>query len=380
MGAEALWDVARAAGCVAESSGGAALDPEDGVGVSGFEQEFEVIADVGGALAEAGGFVDFAESLEFAFESLEGVDGAEIGIAACFQEVGAVDEFEAAEVAGADRERGEEELRTLTDGLGGALDGRGGDAFASEHGFGVAGQLVKAGVGEGNAKVLAGDVFELVGFVEDDGGGFGQDAGVGRSGGLLFDGEVGEEEVVVDDDDVALKGLATHLGDEALLPVGAGLAEADFAAGVEFMPEVGALGEVVDLGAIAGLGGALPLQDGVELRDFFEAGEQRIVAQGVEFLLADVVGAALHVADAEGAEEGFEEGDVLEEELFLKIFGSGGDDDALLVLSGPAERREEIREGFAGAGAGFDDEMAVVGEGLLDLLRHGVLAGAMFEG
>ena len=146
------------------------------------------------------------------------------------------------------------------------------------------------------------------------------------------------------------------------------------------MPEGGAFGEVVDLGAVAGFGGALPLQDGVELRDLFEAGEQGVVAQGVELLLADVVGAAFHVADAEGAEEGFEEGDVLEEELFLEVFGAGGDDDALLVLAGAAEGWEEVGEGFAGAGAGFDDEMAAVGEGLLDLLGHEVLAGAVLEG
>ena len=50
-----------------------------------------------------------------------------------------------------------------------------------------------------------------MGLVEDDDGGFGEDAGVGCAGGLLLDGEVGEEEVVVDDDDVGLEGLAAHL-------------------------------------------------------------------------------------------------------------------------------------------------------------------------
>ncbi len=70
----------------------------------------------------------------------------------------------------------------------------------------------------------------------------------------------------------------------------------------------------------------------------------------------------------------------LEEELLLEVFGAGGDDDALLVLAGAAEGWEEIGEGFAGAGAGFDDEVAVVGEGLLDLFGHEVLAGAVLEG
>jgi hypothetical protein len=44
----------RAGEAFADAAGGAALDPEDGVGVVGFEQELEVGADVGDALAQAG--------------------------------------------------------------------------------------------------------------------------------------------------------------------------------------------------------------------------------------------------------------------------------------------------------------------------------------
>ena len=188
--------------------------------------------------------------------------------------------------------------------------------------------------------------------------------------------------MVVDDDEVGLEALRRIWGDEAGLPVGAGLAEADLGAGVELVPERGGLGEVVDLGAVAGFGGAFPLEDGVELRDVVEAGEDGVVAEGVELLLAEVVGAALHIADAQWAgvgEDGFEEGEVLEIELFLQIFCAGGDDDALLLVAGTAERGQKVGEGFAGAGAGFDDEMAAVGEGLLDGLGHGVLAGAVLE-
>ena len=140
------------------------------------------------------------------------------------------------------------------------------------------------------------------------------------------------------------------------------------------------LGEGVDLGAVAGFSGALPGEDGVELRDFFEAVEEWVVAEGVELLLAEVVGAALHVADFERAEEGFEEGDVFEVELLLKIFGSGGDDDALFLLAGSLQGGKEVGEGFSGTGAGFDDEVTAVGEGLLDGFGHGVLAGAVLEG
>ena len=127
-------------------------------------------------------------------------------------------------------------------------------------------------------------------------------------------------------------------------------------------------------------GGLLPRGDGVELLDLFEAVEQRGVAQRVELVLAEIVAAALHVADLQRAEERFEEGDVLEEELLLQILGAGGDDDALLALAREAQGGQEVGEGLAGAGAGFDDEVALVVEGLLDGSGHLVLAGAVLEG
>ena len=327
---------AIAAGGVAEALGGAAFDPEDGVGVCGFKEELEVVANVGGALAEAGGFFDFAEAFKLPFEALEGVGGPDVGVAAGFEEVGALCEFEAAKMRGAYGQRAEEEAGTLAESGGGALDGGGAGVFGAEHGLGVAGELVETGVGEGDAEVVAGDVFQLVSFVEDDGGGFGEDAGVGSAAGLLLDAEVGEEKMVVDDDDVRLKRLAAHAGDETGLPVGAGLAETDLGTGVELVPKRRVLGKGVNLGSVAGFGGLFPLEDGAELRDFFEAVEDRVVAQSVELLAADIVRSALHVADSQRAEDGFEEGDVFEEELFLEIFGAGGDDDALLLLACPA--------------------------------------------
>ena len=125
-----------------------------------------------------------------------------------------------------------------------------------------------------------------MGLVEDHGGGLGQDAGVGGVGGLLLDAEIGEEEVVVDDDDVGLERFAAHRGDEAAFPVRAGLAETGFGAGVELLPERRGLGEGVDLGTVAGLGGLFPGGDVVELVDLFEAVEERVVAESVELVAA----------------------------------------------------------------------------------------------
>jgi len=45
-----------------------------------------------------------------------------------------------------------------------------------------------------------------------------------------------------------------------------------------------------------------------------------------------------------------------------------------------AQGRKQVSECFAGSSARFDDQIAAVGETLLDFFGHGVLAGAVFEG
>ena len=131
-------------------------------------------ADVGGAFAEAGGFFDVFEAVELAFEAGEGVEDGEVEVAGVFEEVGAIEEGHAAGLGGEVRvvggEGGEEEAAAFAEGGEGGLEGGGGDLPGAEEGFGVAGEVVEAGGGEADAEVVAGDVFELVGLVEDDGG------------------------------------------------------------------------------------------------------------------------------------------------------------------------------------------------------------------
>jgi hypothetical protein len=149
--------------------------------------------DVGGAFAQAGDLVDVLEAVEFAFEAGEGVEGCGVGVAALFEEVGAGVEGHAAEAgrgAGGIVVRGARRRRCgrVRGGWRRRSRWRCGGVFGAEHGLGVAGEFVEALGGEADAEVVAGDLFELVGLVEDDGGGFGEDAGVGGSGGLLLDG------------------------------------------------------------------------------------------------------------------------------------------------------------------------------------------------
>ena len=117
-----------------------------------------------------------------------------------------------------------------------------GALLAAELGVGVAGKLFKAEIADGKAEVLRGYLFQLVRLIKNYGSSLRQDAHIGRATGLLLDGKVGKKEMVVDNDEVGLEGLAAHLGDEAAAVVGAGLAEAGIAASVELVPQRARLG------------------------------------------------------------------------------------------------------------------------------------------
>src|ERR1700690_890943 len=129
---------------------------------------------------------------------------------------------------------------------------------------------------------------------------------------------VGKEEVVIDDDEIGFEGLAAHLGDEAAAVVWAGGSEAGLGTSVELVPEGAGFRKAAELGTVAGLGNLFPLGDLLVLVDLIQSRQDGLVAHGEEFAAAEVVCAALHVADAEIAEEGFEERYVAEEELILQ--------------------------------------------------------------
>ena len=133
-------------------------------------------------------------------------------------------------------------------------------------------------------------------------------------------------------------------------------------------------GQRLDFGAVADLGGLLPLADDLEIGDFFQAGEHGLLFGVVDLLPAGVVVAALHVADLERPRKMLlEEGNVLEEELLLQVLGAGGDHDALAGK----QRGHQVGERLAGARAGLDDQVALIGErrfhglGHLHLARRG---------
>jgi hypothetical protein len=78
----------------------------------------------------------------------------------------------------------------------------GAEFLAAAHGRDIAPQLLQTVVADGNAEVLGGDVFDVVGFVEHHGVVCRQDSAL-----VVFvpEGQVREKQVVIDDDDVALR-------------------------------------------------------------------------------------------------------------------------------------------------------------------------------
>ena len=72
----------------------------------------------------------------------------------------------------------------------------------------IAPQILEAIVADGDAEILPGDVLDLVRFVEHHGVILRQDAACEL---FVLQRQVGEEQVVIDDDDVALRRPLVHL-------------------------------------------------------------------------------------------------------------------------------------------------------------------------
>ena len=126
------------------------------------------------------------------------------------------------------------------------------------------------------------------------------------------------------------------------------------------------------LGAVAGLGRLLPVADDAELVDLFQPVQHRLRGQVVQLFAAEIIAAALHVADAQLAEVLLEERNVFEEELLLQGLGAGRNDDALAR----ANHRQQIRQRLAGTCTRLDDECRFSCQRLLDGFGHLQLSAA----
>src|SRR5205814_9175266 len=103
--------------------------------------------------------------------------------------------------------------------------------------------------------------------VEDDDASVGKDAGIRSALGLLLDSEVGEEQMVVDDYDVAFGSAAAHLCDEAFVPGTTLLAEAGICASIELVPERAGFWKCGQFGEVSTCRSLFPSDDSAVLLD-----------------------------------------------------------------------------------------------------------------
>ena len=168
--------------------------------------------------------------------------------------------------------------------------------------------------------------------------------------------------------------MLSHPRDEAVVVARTLGSETRFGGRRHLAPEREVLGQIFELGTIAGFRALRPVaddrQEDVVSRRAGPAGEL------IELVQAQIVRAALHARSGEGNAQRFtQSGNVLEENLLLKVLGARGDEDALAAQ----DRRNEIGERLPGAGARFGEEDAALVEHVRDGRRHLELPGARLE-
>ncbi len=170
---------------------------------------------------------------------------------------------------------------------------------------------------------------------------------------LVAEHHVGEEQVMVDHDDVGFERRLARLQHEAFGVVAAFGAEAVVAGRRHQRPDRRVLRNLGDQAAIARFARAGECDDLREMAGIFARRQTALGRRAFEMVMADVVGAALEERErGRHAERGADQWQVPLEELVLQRLRAGREDDLAAVL----ERGDEIGEGLAGAGARFGDQ------------------------
>jgi hypothetical protein len=198
--------------------------------------------------------------------------------------------------------------------------------------------------------------------------------------GFVESAEEGEEEGMIENKDVGGEGASAHFLVEAagVFPAGFWGAEVAFATDLGPDLRVGSFAKIAQ-GAIAG--GKTPFAEAFEL-DLFGGGEEAfLLSEGtLETGGAEVILSTFEQGGLESHRQDFlHQGDVLVDELFLEVDGVGADEGLAFLGDGMEGCGDEVGEGFADSGAGFDHEGALFLEGSGDGNSHGLLFGPIFK-
>ena len=160
---------------------------------------------------------------------------------------------------------------------------------------GVSCQFLETVAADRDAKVLRGDIFELMRFVDHGETTVGDHLPVGA----LSDRGICAEEVMVHDDDVRFDGALSHPGDEAVVVARTLRPDAVFGRGGDLTPEGGIIWEVFDLSPVSGVGLFRPLVHDLEIRAVDRRAGLVAVASFSKTVKTKVVGTTFHVRGRE---------------------------------------------------------------------------------
>jgi hypothetical protein len=183
--------------------------------------------------------------------------------------------------------------------------------------------------------------------------------------------DVGEEQMMVDHHQIGGQRVAPRLHHEAALEVGTLAAQTVVARRGGRRPGRRVVGHARQFAAVAGLARCGEALDLAEVAHVLRIAEQPFARVALQMVVADVVGAALeqghrhrHVQRRAHARQ------VAIEQLILQRLGAGRDDH----LAPGEQRRDQIGERLAGAGARLGDQHAMAVQRLLDRQRQLELA------
>lgn len=236
-------------------------------------------------------------------------------------------------------------------------------------------EVGQVGVGKLQTQIARGRGGEVVGFVDHK-------VGVFAEGGV-FHLQIGQQQGVVGHHDGRGLDVFAQVQNVALGREGAFASQAEIAVRTDLAPD-NAEAVAVEGGIfahIAGFGEHFPDEE-VEQGLRFPNG-QSLGLFGEEFTptpFTDIVLAPLHQRGLEGqGQHVLQLRQILVKELFLEVFGVGGDHDLGFMAIGKGKGRNQIGKGFAHSGAGFHGQVFTGAEGRIDLFRHLHLAAAEFE-
>src|SRR5262249_7073563 len=164
------------------------------------------------------------------------------------------------------------------------------------------------------AEILSSNVLDLVRFVEYNRRILRQDGSVVS----VSQREIGEEQVMVYDDDVCIQGFATHSSDKTNVEIRTALAKTGLCTRVNLRPESEAFGQIGELRPVTGLALRRPLADSLEVVDVFKAFKHWSLGRLLQAMQTHVIRPAFHANGFErGRRDLLKKWDVLLVELFL---------------------------------------------------------------